>query len=492
MSTLEGTGELLALGISHKTAPVALRERLAFSESQAVEFAQLLADSSEVHEVVVISTCNRTEIYLVVGEAGGTLVKAETDVLGLLARRASIRPTELAQEIYSPRNCEAARQLYRVTAGLESMILGEAEIQGQVKRAYEAAMKAGTTGPLSNRLFAAALTTGKRVRSETGIGSSRVSVPSVAVDLAQDVLGDLGERRVMLLGAGETSELTAQALSHQGVGTIFVANRHADRALSLAQRFGGSVVGLDKLPEQLLEADIVVSSTSSPHPIVGSEELALVMAQRSGRPLLLIDIAVPRDIDSRCGDLDGVTLYDIDDLQAVVQRNLGARREIVPQAEQIVEEEIHRFARWLGQAETLPTVSALREHGNRIVEQILSENEGRWESASERDLMRVEAVARAVLGRLLHEPTIRLRSLSQERPLPGSPRGAGQTGGHATLQLVRELFGLDTPQGGIPHGGGQAGEEPERETQRTETQAEQTEQTLAEVRSIQSARKSGS
>jgi len=486
MSALKGTGELLALGISHKTAPVALRERLAFTEGQAVEFAQLLAESPEVHEVVVISTCNRTEIYLVVGGAGGTLVKAEADVLGMLARRASIRPTELAQEIYSPRNCEAARQLYRVTAGLESMILGEAEIQGQVKRAYEAAMKAGTTGPLSNRLFAAALTTGKRVRSETGIGSSRVSIPSVAVDLAQDVLGDLRQRRVMLLGAGETSELTAQALAHQGVGTIFVANRHADRALSLAQRFGGSVVGLDKLPEQLLEADIVVSSTSSPHPILGSEELALVMAQRQGRPLLLIDIAVPRDIDSRCGDIDGVTLYDIDDLQAVVQRNLGARREIVPQAEQIVEEEIHRFARWLGQAETLPTVSALREHGNRIVEQILSENEGRWESASERDLKRVEAVARAVLGRLLHEPTIRLRSFSEER-------------GHSSLQLVRELFGLDTPQGGVPlggetsmAGGKQAGEEPARQSGPTSASTERDGETLAEVRSIQSARKSGS
>jgi glutamyl-tRNA reductase len=395
----------------------------------------------------------------------------------MLARRASIRPTELAQEIYSPRNCDAARQLYRVTAGLESMILGEAEIQGQVKRAYEAAMKAGTTGPLSNRLFAAALTTGKRVRSETGIGSSRVSVPSVAVDLAQDVLGDLAERRVMLLGAGETSELTAQALAHQGVGTIFVANRHADRALSLAQRFGGSVVGLDKLPEQLLEADIVVSSTSSPHPIVGSEELALVMSQRrarGGRPhLLLIDIAVPRDIDSRCGDIDGVTLYDIDDLQAVVRRNLGAREEIVPQAEEIVEEEIRRFARWLGQAEALPTVSALREHGNEIVEQILAENSGRWESASERDLMRVEAVARAVVGRLLHEPTIRLRGFSRERTLTG-------TSGHASLQLVRELFGLDEkPQRGA------------RES-KADTPAGQADEKLAEVRSIQSARKSGS
>jgi glutamyl-tRNA reductase len=464
MSTPKGipTGhrasELLALGMSHKTAPVALRERLAFSESEAVEFAKQLAQSPEVQEAVVISTCNRTEVYLVVGDP----VQAETDVLGMLARRAGIRPTELAQEIYSPRNCEAARQLYRVTSGLESMIVGEAEIQGQVKRAYEAAMSAGATGPLSNRLFAAALTTGKRVRSETGIGSSRVSIPSVAVDLAEDVLGGLAERHVVILGAGETSELTAQALAHQGVGTIFVANRHADRALSLAQRFGGSVVGLDGLPDQLLEADIVVSSTSSPHPIVGSEELELVMEQRTGLsgrgPLLLIDIAVPRDIDARCGDIEGVTLYDIDDLQAVVRRNLGMRAEIVPQAEEIVEEEIHRFARWLGQRETLPTVSALREHGNAIVEQILAENAGRWESASERDLMRVEAVARAVLGRLLHEPTIRLRSFSAER-------------GHASLQLVRELFGLD--------------EEPGRDAA-----AEDTEAKLAEVRSIESARKS--
>ncbi len=446
--------ELLALGISHKTTPVALRERLAFTESQAVEFATELAGAPEVHEAVVISTCNRTEVYLVAGDP----VRAETDVLGMLAQRAGIRPTELAHEIYSPRNCDAARQLYRVTAGLESMIVGEAEIQGQVKRAHEAAMRAGLTGPLSNRLFAAALTTGKRVRSETGIGSSRVSVPSVAVDLAQDVLGGLADRHVVILGAGETSELTAQALAHQGVGTIFVANRHADRALSLAQRFGGSVVGLDKLPDQLLEADIVVSSTSSPHPIVGAEELELVMEQRGGRSLLLIDIAVPRDIDSRCADVDGVTLYDIDDLQAVVQRNLGAREEIVPQAEEIVEEEIRRFARWLGQLETLPTVTALREHGNVLVEQILAENEGRWESASERDLMRVDAIAKAVLNRLLHEPTIRLRSLSEER-------------GHASLQLVRELFGL--------------AEEPRREKP-----AEDAEEKLAEVRSIQSARKS--
>ncbi len=422
--------ELLALGISHKTAPVALRERLAFTESQAEDLAVRMTATAEVREAVAISTCNRTEVYLVVGDP----VRAEADVLGMLARHADIRPTELAQEIYSPRNCDAARQLYRVTAGLESMIVGEAEIQGQVKRAFETALRAGCTGPFSNRLFNAALATGKRVRSETAIGSRRVSVPSAAVGLARDVLGDLRDRHVVIVGAGETSELTAQALAHQGAGTIFVANRRADRALSLAQRFGGSVVGLDGLPEQLERADIVVSSTSSPHPIVGRAELELVMGRRSersppARALLLIDIAVPRDIEPGCGELEGVTLYDIDDLQQVVARNLSTRAEEVPQAEAIVEEEIHRFARWLGQSEVLPTVSALREHGDAIVQRVLAENEGRWESASPRDLARVEAIAHAVMSKLLHEPTIRLRSLSE-------------VSSHANLQLVRELFGM--------------------------------------------------
>jgi glutamyl-tRNA reductase len=427
--------ELLALGISHKTAPVALRERLAFTEQEAGEFAREAAASAEVREAVVISTCNRTEVYLVVGDP----VQAESDVLGLLAGRARIRPTELAEAIYTPRNCDAARHLYRVTAGLESMIVGEAEIQGQVRRAHEAAMAAGCTGPLTNRLFAAALTTGKRVRTETGLGSTRVSVPSVAVDLALGVLGGLKDRHVVILGAGETSELTARALAEQGAGTIFVANRHADRALSMAQRFGGSVVGLDKLPEQLERADIVLSSTSSPHPIVGRDELELVMAAREGRPLLLIDIAVPRDIDPECGELEGVSLYDIDDLQASVAHNLSTREEEAPRALEIVEEEIMRFARWLGQLDALPTVSALREHGNAIVEQVLAENTGRWESASERDLARVEAIARSLMSRLLHEPTIRLRGLREGR-------------GHASLEIVRELFGLhdDAPAQDAP------------------------------------------
>jgi glutamyl-tRNA reductase len=417
--------ELLALGISHKTAPVALRERLAFSDSEASEFAARVTASAAVREAVVISTCNRTEVYLVVGDP----VRAESEVLGLLAEHAAIRPTELADAMYSPRNCDAARQLYRVTAGLESMIIGEAEIQGQVRRAHEGAMRAGATGPMSNRLFTAALTTGKRVRSETNIGSSRVSVPSIAVDLAQSVLGGLEGRRVVIIGTGETSELTARALADQGARVVFVANRHADRALSLAERFGGTVAGLDSLPEELASADIVLSSTASPHALVGPDELEIVMRERDGRPLVLIDIAVPRDVDPACAELEGVALYDMDDLQALVTRNLHTRAEELPRALEIVEEEIRRFARWLGQLDSLPTVSALRAHADAVVEQVLAENAGRWESASPRDLARVEAIARSVSSRLLHEPTIRMRALGEER-------------GHATLELVRELFAL--------------------------------------------------
>ena len=408
--------ELLALGISHKSAPVALRERLAFSEGQAQRFARELVAGDEVREAVVISTCNRTEIYVVASEP----VQAEAELLGRLARRATIRPTELATLVISPRNCDAARQLFRVTSGLESMIVGEAEVQGQVKRAYEHALTAGTTGPLTNHLFRAALQTGKRVRTETGLGASRTSVSTVAVDLARDVVGDLADRRVVIIGAGETSELTARALADRGITTIFVANRHADRALSLAQRFGGRVASLHELPDRLHEADIVVSSTASPHPIVGVEELDLVMQARNHRPLILIDIAVPRDIESACAELRGVTLHDIDDLQAVVARNMSVRESERDQAEAIVEDEIQRFARWMGTLDVTPTIAALRAHGAKIVDQVLAENAGRWESVTPGDLARIDAIARAVMQRLLHEPTIRLK-------------GQEDAGGHGRL-----------------------------------------------------------
>ncbi len=444
--------ELLAIGVSHKTAPVEVRERLALPEARSAEFMRDLRGATDIHEAVAISTCNRTELYLVVGDP----VEAESTVLAMLARQAGIRPTELTTAIYSHRNCDAARHLYRVTSGLESMIVGEAEIQGQVKRAYDAALATEMVGPLTNRLFKAALGTGKRVRSETAIGERQLSLPAVAVALAREQLGDLNGREVVIVGTGETSELTARALADSGGRTVFVANRRRDRAIGLARRYGGRSVSFDQLPQVLQRADIVVAATASPHLLLEAREVAEVMDDRDRRPILLIDLAVPRDIDAACGEIGGISLYDIDDLQAVVARNRKVRQAEARKAEGIIEEEINHFAAWLGSLEVLPTIAALRAHATEIAEQVVAENAGKWESASPRDMERVDALARALVNRLLHEPTLRMKELRDDRV-------------HARMALVRELFALGSEDVGAEGG-------------------EPTEQ-LAEVRAISERRR---
>jgi len=419
--------ELLALGVSHKTAPLDLRERLSLTEGRAVGALQELTAAPGIHEAAAISTCNRTELYLVVSDP----VEAESTALGILTRQADIRPTELLGHLYSLRATEAARHLLRVTAGLDSMIVGEAEIQGQVKRAYELSMVEGATGPILNRLFRGALSAGGRAREETGISEKGVSIPSVAVELARRALGDLSDRRVLVVGAGETAELVARALVARGVGAVFVANRHYDRAIGLAQRFEGSAVRFEELPEQLQEADIVVSATNSPHHVIERDELAQVMAARPERPLLAIDIAVPRDIDPSCREIAGVSVHDIDDVQQIAERNVSGREAEARRAERILEAELDRFERWLGLQEVVPTISALREHGDEIVRRVLAENEGRWESLSEADRERVEKMARAIASRLLHDPTLRIR------------RSACSGESYFFISALRELFGLD-------------------------------------------------
>ncbi len=422
--------ELLAIGVSHKTAPVEVRERVALTDAQIGEFLRDLRGTADVQEAVAISTCNRTELYLVVGDP----VEAESTALAMLSRRAGIRPTELAPAIYSHRNCDAARHLYRVASGLESMIIGENEIQGQVKRAYESALRRETTGPLTGRLFTAALATGKRVRTETGIGERQLSLPAVAVALARELLGKLDGREVVILGTGETSELTGRALANSGVRAVFVANRRRDRAIALARRYGGVSVNFDELPDVLARADIVVAATASPHLLIEAGELSDVMEARDHRPMLLIDLAVPRDIDAASGGLDGVSLYDIDDLQAVIARNRKVRQAEARKAEGIIEEEIQQFATWLGSLEVMPTLAALRAHADEIAAQVLRDNDGKWESASPRDLERVNALVQAVVNRLLHDPTVRMKDLGDDRA-------------HLRMAIVRELFGLEVEQG---------------------------------------------
>jgi len=419
--------ELLALGVSHKTAPLDLRERLSLTEGRAAGALRELTDVAGIHEAAAISTCNRTELYLVVSDP----VEAESTALGVLTRQADIRPTELLGHLYSLRSGEAVRHLFRVTAGLDSMILGEAEIQGQVKRAYELALVEGGTGPILNRLFRGALAAGGRARDETGISEKNVSIPSVAVELARRTLGDLTERRVLVIGAGETAELLARALVSRGVATVFVANRHYDRAIGLAQRFDGNAVRFEELPEQLEQADIVVSATNSPHHIVERDDLEQVMATRGGRPLLLVDIAVPRDIEPACREIAGVSLHDIDDVQQIVARNTGGREAEARRAERLIDAEQERFERWLASLEVVPTISALRERADEVVRRVLAENEGRWEELSEADRERLNAMAKAIASRLLHEPTLRMK------------RSAGSDEAYFYVSALRELFGLD-------------------------------------------------
>lgn len=417
----------LAVGISHKTAPVELRERVALTEGRAVGFLHELADTNAIREAVALSTCNRTELYLTVGNA----VSAEGNALSALAKQADLSPTELADHLYVLRGSEVTRHLFRVAAGLDSMIVGEAEIQGQVKRAYELALVEGTTGLMSNRLFRDAIAAGKRARSETGIGNVRSSVSSAAVDLAAELLGDLREQHVLVIGAGKTGELTAKALVDRGVETVYVANRRYDRAVGLAHRFGGEAIRLDNLPDELRRADIVVSGTASPHKIVDHEELALLMDKRPKQPLLVIDTAVPRDFDPAVRSIPEVHLYDIDDLQRLVERRASGRRAEALRAEAVIEEELDSFERWLSSLEVLPTVTDLRELADGLVHRVLRDNASKWESMSERDHERLEQMARSLVKRLLHEPTVRIKQAADE--------GLGPIYAQAT----RELFGLE-------------------------------------------------
>lgn len=422
--------ELLVLGLSHKTAPLELRERLALTEGRAAGVMGELTGTEGITEAAIVSTCNRTELYLVVSDS----VEAESLALSTLSREAEIRPTELISHLYSLRATDGARHLYQVTAGLDSMIIGEAEIQGQVKRAYELSLVEGSSGPVLNRLFRGAIAAGGRVRNETRISEKGVSVPSVAVELARRALGDLSTARALVIGAGETAELVARALVNRGSETVFIANRHYDRAIGLADRFGGDAVRIDDLPAQLGEADIVISATNSPHHLVERDELTTVMEARQGRPIFLVDLAVPRDIDPACREIPGVTVSNVDDIQTIVERNTSGREAEARGAERIIEVELERFERWVASLEVVPTVVALRRHADEIVQRVLAENEHRWEALTNADRQRVEMMAHAIAGRMLHEPTMKLKE------------SAGADESYERVNALRTLFGLSVDE----------------------------------------------
>jgi glutamyl-tRNA reductase len=330
---------MVVLGLSHRTARVELREKASLGEAAARSVLRMLGTQPAIMESAVLSTCNRTELFAVVGEAG----RGEASLTEALVHHSRITPDELGGASYLYTGASAARHLFRVAASLDSMVLGESEIQGQVRAARELARQEGTLGVLLDETFGQALDTGRRVRSKTRVAAGAVSVSSVAVDLARTALGDLRDRRALLVGAGRAAEATARALLGHGLREVVVANRTAVTANRLAARFGGRTIGLDGLTRELGAADVVISSTDAARTILGADDLTAALGSDRGRPLVLIDIAVPRDIDPRVVELPEVRLYNIDHLERVVEANLNGRRQEAARAEVIVAHELRRF-----------------------------------------------------------------------------------------------------------------------------------------------------
>lgn len=397
-------------GISHRSAPVEVREKVAFPPCAGRSFVRRLKDEGVAAEAVLLSTCNRTEVYAV--------VEREEDrgaVLDFLAEDRGADRASLDRDTYWFTDAEAARHLYRVASSLDSMVVGEAQILGQVRDAYRAATEEQCTGPILNRLFHTSLRVGKKVRSETSIGDSSLSVPNVAVKLAEEVFGTLEGRRALILGAGEMSELVVRSLKDRGVSEVLIANRTPERARSLAERVGGTPVGFDALARELPGADVVVSSTGSGEWVVGSEVVAGAMEKRP-EPLFFVDIAVPRDVDPVVQTLERVYLYDIDDLQAVVERNAGDRKEAAEQGETMIGPAVLEYMNWLSTLHVVPLIKELRDGAEQIRRHELSRALKSMDLSPEEEKS-IERMSHSIVNKLLHGPIAELKALAEA----GSP-----------------------------------------------------------------------
>jgi glutamyl-tRNA reductase len=421
---------LLLVGTSYQRAPVELRELLAYDPSLRREALERLSAGGT--EAAVLSTCNRTEVYAVGDEPSGL----EKRIYGELAGLSGLSRSELEPALYTVTDEAAAMHLFRVAAGLDSMVPGEAQILGQVREAYEAARGADTAGSTLHRLFRQALRVGKRVRTETAIGENPASVSSAAAQLAERVFDDLAGRRILLIGAGKTADLTAANLISRNVGEIVVANRSSKRAEALARRFDGRAVGLDEVERELAHVDVVVASTSSQGYLVTAAQAERAMRERRGRSIFFIDIAVPRDVDPAVNDLEGCYVYDIDDLERVVAESVAGRREEAVRAEAIVSEEADHFRAWQLSLDVVPAISSLRARAESIRREELERAQGRLGALSPTQRRAVEALTSQIVAKLLHQPTVRMKE------------AAGAADGVIYADAVRHLFGLDERDAG--------------------------------------------
>ena len=417
---------IVAVGLNHKTAPVELRERVSFAEAELSGVLTSLLGRGTFAETTVLSTCNRTEVYGCVADVD----RSVTDAVAFLAERARATNGTIRSHVYVYEHADASRHLFRVACGIDSMVIGESQILTQVREAFEAAADAGAVRTVLRTLGRHATEVGKRARSETDIGVGRVSISSAAVDLAKNVFGDLAGHRVLVVGAGEMSELTLTHLIDAGVGSILVSNRTAEKAEALAQRFGGTAVPFERFTDHLVEVDIVITQTGSPEPILTPRPLQLAIRARRSRPLFLIDIAVPRDIDAAVGDLPNVFLFDIDDLKSIVDHHLSEREAETVKVEALISHQLAEFNRWFKGLEAVPLIQQLEAEFERLRQDELARLLRKAPALTQEQAEAVDAAMYRLKQKLIRAPIRAVRQLVEN------------DADAEVLSLIREVYGL--------------------------------------------------
>jgi glutamyl-tRNA reductase len=400
---------IIVVGLSHKTASVDIREKVAFAPTNMEKPLKALVDIPDITEAIIVSTCNRVELYATTHDIAGGIARVKR----FLADYHNLSLENLDSHLYAHHGEEAIRHVFRVASSLDSMVVGEPQILGQIKTSYGYAAEFKSSGIILNRFLHKAFSVAKRVRTETKIASSAVSVAFAAVELSRKIFDELSDKTVMLIGAGEMCELAAKHFLNNGVRGVMVTNRTFERAEKLADEFGGRAVPFDDLFEYLHKADIILSSTGAPHCIIGPKDLEEVMRRRRQKPMFFIDIAVPRDIDPKVNNVENVYLYTVDDLQEVVQSNLAQRAEEAKKAEDIVNQEIGQFFKWLSSLEVTPTIVALRSKFDEVRKAELEKTLANWKDLPPDGQKRMEALTNAIMNKLLHPPTSLLKKAGQ-------------------------------------------------------------------------------
>ncbi|MBN1364476.1 MAG: glutamyl-tRNA reductase [Syntrophaceae bacterium] len=418
---------IVLTGLNHKTAPIAVREKIFAGCQEKKDLLPNLMAINGVEEALYLFTCNRVEILASVGEDGNAL----KNLKDFLAKSGGLTQSEVADCFYEYRGEEAVRHIFRVASSLDSMVMGEAQILGQVKDAYREALEKYATAVVLNRLMHCSFRAAKRVRSETAIAVNPVSVSHAAVELAKKIFGSLDGKKILLIGAGEMAELTGQQLIERGAQSIIIANRSLAQAELLAEKFHGAAVSLDVLEKKLIEADIVISSTGSTNFIVTSEMLRKIHHQRRNRLLFLIDIAVPRDVEPVASALENIYLYNIDDLQDIVDENMHIRRKEAIKAEAIVDEEVTRYMNWQKELESVPTIVSLRNKAGEIVKAEIEKSAGWMHNLKKEDQEKIENLVNSIVNKVLHSPVTVLKEESSE------------FSSRDIVAAVRRLFRLD-------------------------------------------------